>query len=198
MVYPEKVKAALDLHSLAAKLFMDIPAYFVGAQDRQRAMELQADAGVMLWRAKSYEFLLGEEVVRLTREYRMICITVFLYEREFRPRDVPPVSQGDVWAHEASYKELSNALRRTLNLDTLDGLLLTFDKSADRPKPLLRATQSQAQRLSAPVSLSIEDLVDLDELVVIGLEANKTWYRFAKRQVRPVAESCARSLGKQT
>ena len=133
VVYPEKVKAAIDLHSLAAKLFMDIPAHFVGAQDQQRAMELQSDAGVMLWRAKSYEFLLGEEIVRLTREYRMICITVFLREREFRA-DVPPVSQGDIWAHEASYKELSNAMRRALNLDTLDGLLLTFHESADKRK----------------------------------------------------------------
>jgi hypothetical protein len=132
VVYPEKVKAALDLHNLAAKLFMDIPAYFVGAQDRQRAMELEADAGVMLWRAKSYEFLLGEEAVRLTREYRMICIMVFLREREFRSRDVPPVGEGDIWAHEASYKELSNSLRRALNLDTLDGLLLTFDEVADK------------------------------------------------------------------
>jgi hypothetical protein len=132
VVYPEKVKAALDLHSLAAKLFMEIPAHFVGAQNQQRALELQSDAGVMLWRAKSYEFLLGEEIVKLTREYRMICITVFLYEREFRPPDVPPVSQGDIWADEASYKELSNALRRALNLDTLDGLLMTFDDSADK------------------------------------------------------------------
>lgn len=41
VVYPEKVKAALDLHNLAAKLFMDIPAHFVGAQDQQRAKELQ-------------------------------------------------------------------------------------------------------------------------------------------------------------
>jgi hypothetical protein len=131
VVYPEKVKAALDLHNLAAKLFMDIPAHFVGAQDRQRAMELELDAGVMLWRAKSYEFLLGEEVVRLTREYRMICIMVFLREREFRSRDIPPVSEGDIWAHEASYKELSNALRRALSLDTLDGLLLTLDGVAD-------------------------------------------------------------------
>src|SRR6185369_6644441 len=42
VVYPEKVKAAIDLHNIAAKLFMDIPAHFVGAQDRQRAIELEA------------------------------------------------------------------------------------------------------------------------------------------------------------
>jgi len=123
VVYPEKVKAAIDLHSLAAKLFMDIPAYYVGAQDRQRAAELEADAGVMLWRAKSYEFMLGEEVVRLTREYRMICVMVFLVEREARSRDVPPVGHGDVWAHEESFKALAIALRQTLYLDTLDRLM---------------------------------------------------------------------------
>ncbi|HXQ74047.1 MAG TPA: hypothetical protein VN844_26325 [Pyrinomonadaceae bacterium] len=142
VVYPEKVKAALDLHNLAAKLFMDIPAYYVGAQERQRAMELEADAGVMLWRAKSYEFLLGEEVVRLTREYRMICITVFLMEREFRSREVPPVSHGDIWAHEASYKELSNALRKILHLDTLDGLMSSFSTGADN-QTLVQSLQSR-------------------------------------------------------
>jgi hypothetical protein len=122
LIYPEKIKAALDLNNRASKSFMDIRAHFIGAQDPGRARQLSSRLDDMLWRAKSYEFLLGEDIVRLTSDYRMICVRAFLKEREFR--DLPALLEGDVWAHEASYKELANALRRVVHLDSLDHLLL--------------------------------------------------------------------------
>lgn len=122
LVYPEKIKAAVDLNNRASKSFMDLRAYFIGAQEPTRAGQLGSRLDDMLWRAKSYEFLLGEDIVRLTSDYRMICIRAFLREREFR--DLPAFVEGDVWAHEASYKELANALRRVVHLDSLDALVL--------------------------------------------------------------------------
>jgi hypothetical protein len=60
----------------------------------------------------------------------MICIRAFLREREFR--DVPAILEGDIWAHEASYKELANAMRRVVHLNTLDGLLLPPNNDAQK------------------------------------------------------------------
>jgi hypothetical protein len=36
IAYPEKVKAAMDIMSKAGVLFMDVRAYYLGAQDRKR------------------------------------------------------------------------------------------------------------------------------------------------------------------
>jgi hypothetical protein len=128
VVYPEKVKAAIDLHHRAAKLFMDLPQYFVGAQDKERAVQLERMAIDMWWQAKSYEVLLGEDVVRLTNNYRMICVRAFLLDREFR--DLPAIGAGDIWAHEGSFKELAMALRRALHLDMLDALMSSAEGNA--------------------------------------------------------------------
>src|SRR6185369_8038669 len=125
VVYPEKVKAAIELHHRAAKLFMDLPQWYVGAQDRERAAELERMAVDMWWQAKSYEILLGEHIVKLTNDYRMICIRAFLLGREFN--DLPAIGAGDIWAHEASFKELAMALRRALHLDMLDALMSSAD-----------------------------------------------------------------------
>lgn len=122
LVYPEKIQAALDLNNRASKAFMDLRAYYVGAQDPQRAVTLGKRLDYMFWKAKSYEFLLGEEILRLVSEYRMICINAFLRDKE--NRDLPAILDGDVWAHEASYKELATALRRVVHLNSLDELLV--------------------------------------------------------------------------
>jgi hypothetical protein len=71
---------------------------------------------------KCNEFLLGADIVQLASDYRMVCIRAFLREREFR--DLPAVGDGDEWAHEASYRGLSNALRRVVHLEDLDNLVL--------------------------------------------------------------------------
>jgi hypothetical protein len=120
LVYPEKMRAALDLNDRASKSFMDLRDYYIGAQDRKRAALLSSRLDDMFWRSKMYEFLLGEDIVRLASDYRMICIRAFLREREFR--DLPALVEGDGWAHEASYKELATALRRAVHLDALDYL----------------------------------------------------------------------------
>jgi hypothetical protein len=131
VVYPEKVRAALDIMNRAGILFMDVRAHYMGAQDREQASKLGSELDDMLWKAKSYEFILGEELIRLVSEFRMICIRAFLREKEFR--DVPAILEGDIWAHEASYKELANAMRRVVHLNTLDDLLLLPNNNAQRP-----------------------------------------------------------------
>jgi hypothetical protein len=130
VVYPEKVRAALDIMNRAGTLFMDVRAHYIGAQDPEQASKLGSGLDDMLWQAKSYEFILGEEIIGLVSEFRMICIRAFLREREFR--DVPAILEGDIWAHEASYKELANAMRRVVHLNTLDGLLLPPNNDAQR------------------------------------------------------------------
>ena len=121
VVYPEKVKAVVSLMDKASALFMDMRAYYMGAQDKQQRVELGSRLDNMFWEAKSYEFLLGEEAVKLAGEFRHICIMAFLREREFR---IEAILDGDVWAHEDSYQHLSKALRQVVHLDTLEARLL--------------------------------------------------------------------------
>jgi len=125
------MKAAVDLNNRASKSFMDLREYFIGVQDPERGKLLSRRLGDMLWRAKMYEFLLGEEIVQLASDYGMVCIRAFLRSREFR--DLPAFVEGDVWAHEASYKQLASALRRSVHLDALDHLHVPgASKSLDR------------------------------------------------------------------
>jgi hypothetical protein len=70
VVYPEKVRAALDIMNRAGTLFMDVRAHYIGAQDREQASKLVSGLGDMLWQAKSYEFILGEEIIGLVSEFR--------------------------------------------------------------------------------------------------------------------------------
>jgi hypothetical protein len=140
VVYPEKVKAATNLMGRAGTLFMDVRAYYLGAQDKEQAAKLGSEVDDLLWLAKSYEFLLGSEVIMMVSEFRLICIMAFLRQRE-RGRDkedlYPAILDGDVWAHEASYKQLSEALRAIVHLDTLGALLVPTQKGEPKvlPKP---------------------------------------------------------------
>ncbi len=146
VVYPEKVRAALDLMNKAGTLFMDVRAHYLDAQDREQARKLGSALDDMLWQTKSYEFILGEEIERLIGEFRMICIRAFLREKEFR--DLPAILEGDIWAHEASYKELANVLRRVVHLNTLDGLLLPPKSDSQLSlgmSPALQKSPSDAQ-----------------------------------------------------
>lgn len=128
LIYPEKMKAVLDLNARASKSFMDIRAYYIGAQDRQQAVNIGSQLDELLWQAKSYEFLLGETIAKYTSDYRMICIRAFLREREYR--DLPAFVEGEIWAHEASYKELANALRCAVHLDSADNMFLPTNSAA--------------------------------------------------------------------
>src|SRR5437879_5413465 len=115
LVYPEKMKAALDLNNIASETFMDLRPWFLGAQDRDEAARIGGRLDQLLWRAKSYEFLLGGDIVQLASDYRMVCINAFLNPREFR--NVPAFPQGDEWAHEVTFKALADALRTAVHLD---------------------------------------------------------------------------------
>lgn|ERR1700686_3912379 len=123
LVYPEKMKAALDLNNIASQTFMDLRAWYLGAQDRDQAVQIGGRLDELLWRAKSYEFLLGGNIVQLASDYRMVCIFAFLNEREFR--NLPAFPEGDTWAHEASFKELADALRSAVHLDLANELLVS-------------------------------------------------------------------------
>ena len=118
LVYPEKMKAALDLNNIASETFMDLRDWYIRDQDRERATQLGRRLDDLLWRAKSYEFLLGGNIVQLASDYRMVCIRAFLNEREFR--NLPAFPQGDEWAHEASFKALADALRGAVHLETAE------------------------------------------------------------------------------
>lgn len=139
VVYPEKVRAALDLMNKAGTLFMDVRAHYIGSQDRNQSAKLGSAFDDLLWQAKSYEFILGEEIVRLISEFRMICFRAFLRERE--SRDIPAVLEGDIWAHEASYKELADTLRQVVHLNTLDGLLLPLNGDSQQAIEMNPASQ---------------------------------------------------------
>jgi hypothetical protein len=121
IAYPEKVKAAVDIMGKAGVLFMDIRAHYIGAQDREEAGKLGRALDDLFWQAKSYEFLLGEEITNYVNAFRMICFQAFLNPQEFRTAKA--FLEGDVWAHEASYKLLTNAMRQAVHFDTLDVLL---------------------------------------------------------------------------
>ena len=123
LVYPEKMKAALDLNHIASETFMNLRPWYLGAQDREEAVQIGGRLDELLWRAKSYEFLLGGNIVQLASDYRMVCIRAFLREREHR--NLPAFPEGDTWAHEASFKELADALRGAVRLDVANDLLLS-------------------------------------------------------------------------
>src|SRR2546423_12901508 len=59
LVYPEKMKAALDLNTIASKTFMNLRDWYIRDQDRERGGQIGRRLDDLLWRAKSYEFLLG-------------------------------------------------------------------------------------------------------------------------------------------
>jgi uncharacterized protein YcbK (DUF882 family) len=118
LVYPEKMKAALELNTIASETFMELRDWFIRDQDRERGGQIGRRLDDLLWRAKSYEFLLGGNIVQLASDYRMVCIRAFLNEREFR--NLPAFPQGDDWAHEASFKALAEALRIAVHLDTAE------------------------------------------------------------------------------
>ncbi len=115
LVYPEKMKAALDLNTIASETFMDLRSWFLGAQDRDEAARIGGRLDELLWHAKSYEFLLGGNIVQLASDYRMVCSRAFLRPREHR--DIDPFVEGDEWAHEATFKTLTEALRTAVHLD---------------------------------------------------------------------------------
>jgi len=118
LIYPEKMNAALDLNNLASQTFMDLRAWYLGAQDPNQGVEIGRKLDDLLWRAKSYEFLLGGNVVQLASDYRIVCINAFLTPREFR--NVPAFPRGDEWAHEATFKLLADALRTAVHLDSAE------------------------------------------------------------------------------
>jgi uncharacterized protein YcbK (DUF882 family) len=118
LVYPEKMKAALDLNTIASETFMDLRDWFIRDQDRERGAQIGRRLDDLLWRAKSYEFLLGGDIVQLASDYRMVCINAFLNPREYR--NVPAFPQGDEWAHEAPFKLLADALRTAVHLDSAE------------------------------------------------------------------------------
>jgi hypothetical protein len=118
LVYPEKMKAALDLNTIASETFMDLRDWFIRDQDPERGGQIGRRLDDLLWRAKSYEFLLGGNIVQLASDYRMVCINAFLTPREFR--NLPAFPQGDEWAHEVTFKALADALRTAVHLDTAE------------------------------------------------------------------------------
>jgi hypothetical protein len=84
LVYPEKMKAALDLNEIASETFMDLRPWFLGAQNRDEATRIGGRLDQLLWRAKSYEFVLGGNIVQLASDYRLVCIRAFLRADEHR------------------------------------------------------------------------------------------------------------------
>jgi hypothetical protein len=122
LIYPEKMKAALDLNNLASQTFMDLRAWYLGAQDADQGVEIGRKLDDLLWRAESYEFLLGGNVAQLASNYRLVCIRAFLTPREFR--DLPAFPEGDTWVHEKTFKELADGLRHTVSLDAATDSLL--------------------------------------------------------------------------
>jgi hypothetical protein len=118
LVYPEKMKAALDLNTIASETFMDLRDWYIRDQDAERGGQIGHRLDDLLWRAKSYEFLLGGNIVQLASDYRMVCINAFLTPREFR--NVPAFPRGDEWAHEATFKLLADALRTAVHLDSAE------------------------------------------------------------------------------
>jgi|ERR1041385_285246 hypothetical protein len=122
LIYPEKMRAALDLNNIASQTFMDLRAWYLGAQDREQGGRIGRQLDDLLWHAKSYEFLLGGNIVNLASRYRLVCIRAFLTEREFR--DLPAFPEKDTWAHEATFKALADGLRATVHLDAAKDLLL--------------------------------------------------------------------------
>lgn len=117
VVYPERLKAVTSIMNKAGAVFMDLRAYYVGSQDSKEATRLQEDLKTLFWLAQANEFLLGEDVVKLVGEFRIACINGFLVERE---RSISPILPGDVWVHEASFKQLTEAARNLVYLNKLD------------------------------------------------------------------------------
>ncbi len=131
-VYPEKVKAATSLMDKAGKLFIELRAYYAGAQDKEQAVILGTELKELLLQAQAYEFLLGEEIIKLISEFRIVCTSAFLQqEKEYRTPAFL-LEEGGIWAHEPSYKQLTAAVRRILHLGTLEILL------ASPPAPELK------------------------------------------------------------
>ena len=112
------MNAALDLNEIASETFMDLRPWFLGAQNRDEATRIGGRLDQLLWRAKSYEFVLGGNIVQLASDYRLVCIRAFLRADEHR--DLEPFLEGDECVREASFKLLADALRTAVHLDVVE------------------------------------------------------------------------------